>query len=93
MYILNSSSIKTCQSAVVSSQYHEQGLRLFLSSLCAVPMPVIASFKKIKALVHNNSLLADALRKSLKLVSPSGPVVCHLAPMNPLHYHIFVTGC
>ncbi|KAH7681189.1 La-related protein 7 [Dioscorea alata] len=33
-----------------------------------VPMPVIASFKKIKALVHNNSLLADALRKSLKLV-------------------------
>lgn len=33
-----------------------------------VPIMVIASFKKIKALVHNNSLLADALRTSSKLV-------------------------
>lgn len=35
----------------------------------AVPISVIAAFKKIKALVHNNSLLANALRTSSKLVS------------------------
>ncbi|XP_010930308.1 la-related protein 6B [Elaeis guineensis] len=33
-----------------------------------VPISVIAAFKKIKALVHNNSLLAMALRTSSKLV-------------------------
>jgi La-related protein 7 len=33
-----------------------------------VPISVIASFKKIKALVHNNSMLAVALRTSSKLV-------------------------
>nr|CAD1819904.1 unnamed protein product [Ananas comosus var. bracteatus] len=33
-----------------------------------VPISVIAAFKKIKALVHNNSLLANALRTSSKLV-------------------------
>ncbi|KAJ0972951.1 hypothetical protein J5N97_020910 [Dioscorea zingiberensis] len=33
-----------------------------------VPMSVIGSFKKIKALVHNNSLLSAALRTSSKLV-------------------------
>ncbi|KAH7670841.1 La-related protein 7 [Dioscorea alata] len=33
-----------------------------------VPMSVIGSFKKIKALVHNNALLASALRTSSKLV-------------------------
>ncbi|KAK3136364.1 hypothetical protein QOZ80_5BG0432800 [Eleusine coracana subsp. coracana] len=33
-----------------------------------VPMSVIAAFKKIKALIHNNSMLAAALRTSSKLV-------------------------
>lgn len=33
-----------------------------------VPISVIAGFKKIKALVHNNSMLAAALRTSSKLV-------------------------
>ncbi|WOL11249.1 la-related protein 6B [Canna indica] len=33
-----------------------------------VPISVVAAFKKIKALVHNNSHLAMALRTSLKLV-------------------------
>ncbi|KAJ0977045.1 hypothetical protein J5N97_012519 [Dioscorea zingiberensis] len=47
-----------------------------------VPMSVIASFKKIKALVHNNSLLADALRKSSKLaVSEDGKKVRRLQPI------------
>jgi La-related protein 7 len=34
-----------------------------------VPISVVAAFKKIKALVHNNSTLAMALRTSSKLVS------------------------
>ncbi|KAJ0979679.1 hypothetical protein J5N97_015153 [Dioscorea zingiberensis] len=47
-----------------------------------VPMSVIASFKKIKALVHNNSLLADALRKSSKLaVSEDGKKVRRQHPI------------
>uniref|UniRef100_A0A8R7QCS5 HTH La-type RNA-binding domain-containing protein n=1 Tax=Triticum urartu TaxID=4572 RepID=A0A8R7QCS5_TRIUA len=33
-----------------------------------VPISVIAGFKKIKALVHNNPMLAAALRTSSKLV-------------------------
>lgn len=46
-----------------------------------VPITVIASFKKIKALVHNNSLLADALRTSTKLVvSEDGKKVRRLQP-------------
>jgi hypothetical protein len=36
-----------------------------------VPISVIAGFKKIKALVHNNTMLAAALRTSSKLVSLS----------------------
>ncbi|RRT68528.1 hypothetical protein B296_00005113 [Ensete ventricosum] len=37
-------------------------------SYCAVPISVVAGFKKIRALVHNNSQLAIALRTSSKLV-------------------------
>jgi hypothetical protein len=35
----------------------------------AVPISVIAGFKKVKASVHNNVMLAAALRTSSKLVS------------------------
>lgn len=35
-----------------------------------VPLSVIGSMKKIKSLVGNNHLLAQALRSSSKLVSP-----------------------
>ncbi|XP_010908488.2 LOW QUALITY PROTEIN: la-related protein 6B [Elaeis guineensis] len=46
-----------------------------------VPISVIASFKKIKALVHNNSLLAAALQTSSKLVvSDDGKKVRRLHP-------------
>ncbi|XP_072965223.1 la-related protein 6B-like isoform X2 [Typha angustifolia] len=34
----------------------------------AVPISVVASFRRIRALAHNNVLLAAALRKSFKLV-------------------------
>ncbi|KAK8950910.1 hypothetical protein KSP39_PZI003925 [Platanthera zijinensis] len=37
-------------------------------SIFAVPISVVASFKKIKALVHNNLLLANALKTSSKLI-------------------------
>ncbi|PKA54733.1 hypothetical protein AXF42_Ash000568 [Apostasia shenzhenica] len=46
-----------------------------------VPISVVASFKKIKALVHNNILLANALRTSSKLVvSDDGKKVRRLQP-------------
>ncbi|KAI0510685.1 hypothetical protein KFK09_011294 [Dendrobium nobile] len=46
-----------------------------------VPIAVIASFKKIKALVHNNMLLSNALRTSAKLVvSDDGKKVRRLHP-------------
>ncbi|XP_008788265.4 la-related protein 6B-like [Phoenix dactylifera] len=46
-----------------------------------VPISVIASFKKIKALVHNNPLLAAALQTSSKLVvSNDGKKVRRLQP-------------
>ncbi|KAK8960801.1 hypothetical protein KSP40_PGU022009 [Platanthera guangdongensis] len=46
-----------------------------------VPISVIASFKKIKALVHNNVLLSNALRMSTKLVvSDDGKKVRRLQP-------------
>ncbi|XP_020686314.1 la-related protein 6B isoform X1 [Dendrobium catenatum] len=46
-----------------------------------VPISVVASFKKIKALVHNNFLLANALRTSSKLViSDDGKKVRRLQP-------------
>jgi La-related protein 7 len=38
-------------------------------SLNVVPISVVAGFKKIKALVQSNSMLASALRTSSKLVS------------------------
>ncbi|XP_020576262.1 la-related protein 6B isoform X2 [Phalaenopsis equestris] len=46
-----------------------------------VPISVVASFKKIKALVHNNFLLANALRTSSKLVvSDDGKKVRRIQP-------------
>ncbi|KAL0918913.1 hypothetical protein M5K25_010960 [Dendrobium thyrsiflorum] len=46
-----------------------------------VPIAVIASFKKIKALVYNNMLLSNALRTSAKLVvSDDGKKVRRLHP-------------
>lgn len=46
-----------------------------------VPISVVASFKKIKALVHNNFLLASALRTSSKLVvSDDGKRVRRVQP-------------
>uniref|UniRef100_A0A0D9XXW7 HTH La-type RNA-binding domain-containing protein n=1 Tax=Leersia perrieri TaxID=77586 RepID=A0A0D9XXW7_9ORYZ len=46
-----------------------------------VPMSVIAGFNKIKALVHNNSMLAASLRTSSKLVvSDDGKRVKRLQP-------------
>jgi hypothetical protein len=59
-----------------------------------VPISVIAAFKKIKALVHNNSTLATALRTSSKLVS-----FCRIfflfkstSSFQGLNYHIVATG-
>ncbi|XP_072952151.1 la-related protein 6B-like [Typha angustifolia] len=50
-----------------------------------VPISVIAAFKKIKALVHNNSLLATALRMSSKLVvSDDGKRVRRQQPFTEL---------
>ncbi len=36
---------------------------------CAVPIPVVASFRKIKNLVKNHGVVAAALRNSTQLVS------------------------
>lgn len=61
-----------------------------------VPISVIASFKKIKALVHNNMLLSNALRTSVKLVvSDDGKKVRRLHPfteadVDELQSHIVV---
>ncbi|XP_020261907.1 la-related protein 6B-like isoform X2 [Asparagus officinalis] len=50
-----------------------------------VPITVVASFKKIKALVHSNSLLAAALRTSSKLVvSEDGKKVRRRQPFTEL---------
>ncbi|ERN20202.1 la-related protein 6B [Amborella trichopoda] len=47
-----------------------------------VPISVIASFKKIKALISNHAMLADALRTSKKLVvSEDGKKVKRLHPL------------
>ena len=39
---------------------------------CAVPIPVVASFRKIKNLVKNHGVVAAALRNSTQLVSECG---------------------
>lgn len=44
-------------------------LMFLIVFICAVPISVVAAFKKIKALVHNNLQLAMALQTSTKLVS------------------------
>ncbi|XP_038978552.1 la-related protein 6B-like [Phoenix dactylifera] len=50
-----------------------------------VPISVIAAFKKIKSLVHNNSLLAMALRTSSKLVvSDDGKKIRRQLPFTEL---------
>ena len=43
---------------------------------CAVPIPVVASFRKIKNLVKNHGVVAAALRNSTQLVS--GYIDCAL---------------